>query len=202
MENNLEDIKHIRKMMERSSKFLSISGLSGVVAGIAALVGAYFVKQVIDGNLSIVPTKPSFDVFGIAILVLMTAVSGGLYFSMRKAKKLQTKFWTITTKRILFDFGVPMLIGGIFCLILIAQHTTFIVPASLLVFYGLSLINASRHTFGEVRILGLLEIILGVAAGVRPQYGLIFWSIGFGVLHIIYGIVMYYKYDRATKVEA
>jgi hypothetical protein len=65
-----------------------------------------------------------------------------------------------------------------------------------LVFYGLALIQGSANTFDEIRYLGFSEIILGLISASVPGYGLVFWAIGFGVLHIIYGVIMYNKYDK------
>ena len=57
-------------------------------------------------------------------------------------------------------------------------------------------VNASKYTLNDIRYLGLTEIFLGLVALVFLEYSLLFWAIGFGLVHIIYGIVMYYKYER------
>ncbi|HMI66070.1 MAG TPA: hypothetical protein VK517_08550, partial [Cyclobacteriaceae bacterium] len=70
-----------------------------------------------------------------------------------------------------------------------------IVAPSFLIFYGLALINASPNLYEEIRYLGYSEILLGLLCAVLPNYGLLFWAIGFGLFHILYGAVMYKKYD-------
>lgn len=194
MDTNLEDIRHIRSMMERSSKFLSLSGMSGVSAGTIALLGAIVTYFVLEGKLSITGSL-LYDLILIAALVLICAASAGFYFSARKAHKSKSKFWLPVTWQILQDFSIPMVIGGLICLIFIFKHLSFLILPFMLIFYGISLIYAGARTYRDIKILGACEVILGLIAIAVSQYSLLFWAIGFGVLHIVYGIVMYYKYD-------
>lgn len=198
----------IRNMMERSSKYLSLSGLSGVFAGCCALAGAavaYFI--ILDaGNIkfSNYPIDQNIDatfsinkgLFITALLVLIAAFSGAVFFSYRKAKRNKLQFWNKTTKQLLTHLFIPLVTGGLFSLLLIFQNSIHLVAATTLIFYGLALVNAGKYTFGEIHYLGLSEIVLGLLAGLFFHYGLLFWTIGFGVLHIVYGLAMYRKYER------
>ena len=197
METNLDDIKHIRSMMERSSKFLSISGISGVLAGTFAIIGAVTAHFVLAGRIAFTGNL-LYDLVIIAAFVLVTTVSGGLIFSARKAKKNNSKLWQAVTIQIAKDFCVPLFTGGVLCIILIVKHLSFIVAPVMLIFYGLSLIAAGSRTYNDVKILGACEILLGLAAAIVIGYDLVFWGIGFGVLHIVYGILIYYKYDMKS----
>lgn len=199
METNVEDIKHIRSMMERSSKFLSLSGMSGVFAGIIALMGAALAHFVICGQLDITGVV-LYDLTIIASVVLVCAISVGLYFSIRKANKSKSKFWLPVTWQLLQDLSIPLVVGGLFCFIFIYHNILEMVAPAMLIFYGLALIYAGARTYRDIKMLGVCEIILGLLAGIFVYNGLIFWSLGFGVLHVVYGIVMYIKYDlRSDK---
>jgi hypothetical protein len=197
MEKNIEDLKHIRSMMERSSKFLSLSGISGISAGIFALTGAAIACLILykgytfTGNLL-------FDLLLTATAVFVAASASGLYFSLKKARKEKAKFWMPATRQILIDFFVPLVIGGLFSLILIYQCATHLVASAMLIFYGLALINAGARTYRDIKILGASEIILGITAGifVYEYTGLLFWTIGFGWMNIMYGAIMYFKYEH------
>ncbi len=197
MDANLDDIKHIRSMMERSSKFLSISGLSGVLAGTFAIIGAVAAHFVLEGKL-IITNSPLYDLVLIALLVLVSAISAGLILSAKKAKQSNSKLWQPITLQIAKDFCVPLIVGGVLCIILISKHISFMVAPSMLIFYGLGLIAAGQRTYRDVKMLGACEILLGLAAAIIVGYDLLFWGIGFGILHIVYGIVMYYKYDMKS----
>ena len=206
--NPNEDLQAIREIMERSSKFLSLSGLSGIFAGVCALVGAaiawYFMLD--SGRVSyqeyMVKTDDwSFSGIWVylaldAIMVLGCAVLGAVYFSQRKARKAGQRIWTLSTRRLLIHLMIPLLAGGIFILILVFRNNLELVAPVMLIFYGLSLVNAGKFTLGEIHYLGLTEIVLGILAGVFIHQGLLFWTIGFGVVHLIYGAVMYYRYER------
>jgi len=206
--NPQEDLQTIREIMERSSKFLSLSGLSGIFAGMCALIGAAFAWFVVidsgsvhyDEYLCSVGASPFNQVninLGIdAIIVLAAAILGAFYFSYRKAQKNGQKLWTKSSRRLLGHLLIPLVSGGIFAIILVFRNNMELVASVTLIFYGLSLVNAGKFTFGEVHYLGLTEIVLGILAGIFVCQGLLFWIVGFGVMHIVYGIVMYYRYDR------
>ena len=199
-----KDIASIRTMMERSVKVISLSGLSGVLAGIYALIGAtvaYFI-----GHYPISPfhlriysvSEPQilWKLLAIAITVLVASLATGLWLSARKAKKANIKLWTSTSRQMLINLAIPLVSGGLFILIILyTNHYGIAAPASLL-FYGLALIQASTNTYDEVRYLGFTEIILGLISAALPGYGLIFWALGFGVMHIVYGTVMYFRYEK------
>ena len=203
-----EDLQTIREIMERSSKFLSLSGLSGIFAGVCALIGAsvawFFILD--SGHLGYdesVRIPGDWPTSGVrfylaldAILILGFAVVGAVYFSQRKARNAGQRFWTNTTQRLLINLLIPLVSGGIFTLILVFRNNWELVASVMLIFYGLSLVNAGKFTFGEIHYLGLTEIVLGILAGLFINHGLLFWAIGFGLMHIVYGTVMYYRHER------
>lgn len=205
--NPNEDLQTIREIMERSSKFLSLSGLSGIFAGACALIGVAFAWFfLLDSGqiryVEIMQNSDSLSISGLrssltidAILVLVFAFLGAVFFSRRKARKAGQQFWTNSTRRLLVHLLIPLGSGGLFILILIFQNNLMLVAPAMLIFYGLSLVNAGKFTLGEIHYLGLTEIALGLLAGVLINYGLLFWSIGFGLVHIVYGTVMYYRHE-------
>ena len=206
--NPSDDIQAIRSLMEQSSKFLSLSGLAGVFAGVAAIAGAVAAWFLVldsgrtpysgllspDGGTANSAAWAALAL--IAAIVLVLAVSGAVYLSYRKARKAGRKLWTHPTKNLLAHFLIPLITGGLFILILVIHNRQDLVPAAMLVFYGLSLVNAGKFTFGEIQSLGLTSIVLGLLAGVLPAQGLLLWTAGFGLMHIIYGTVMYRRREK------
>ncbi len=199
----LQDLSTIRSMMERASRFLSLSGLSGVSAGIAALAGAWLAAGAIGGTAVPVPEEllvrslsPRTFLIIDASVVLVLALGLSVLFSRRMARKKGVPIWSSATKFVLVSLAIPLAAGGAFCLILVHNGIFFLIPSAMLVFYGLALFNAGTYTVGEVRYLGILEIILGLLAAVWAEHGLAFWAIGFGVLHILYGTLLYAKYEK------
>lgn len=192
--------------MEESSRFLSLSGLSGVFAGVTAIAGAliayFFILDSggihIEEYLKSLPEKEAFSLRWLlmadAAAVLLISLLFALYFSTKKAKKDEKNFWTPASNRLLINLLIPLVTGSVFIIVLLVQnHVQLIVPC-FLIFYGLALVNAGKFTFSEIFYLGILEIITGLVAAFFPGWGLIFWIFGFGVLHIIYGLAMHRKY--------
>jgi len=199
-----DELTSIRSLMERSSKFISLSGLSGILAGIYALVGAGVAYNMIyNGGLRVYATlnfhtypKTVYNLVAVAMLVLILSLVTGAILTRNKAHRKGQQVWGKTSRSLLFYMATPLLTGGILIFVFLFRGYYGIVSSTLLIFYGLSLVGASNFTFTMVKYLGLSEIILGLIAACLPGYGLLFWAIGFGVLHIIYGGAMYFKYDR------
>lgn len=201
MENEkyLKDIQDIKQMMSQSSQFISLSGLSGILAGIYALIGAVFVNYLIDTNEYEVIILESYtfkSIITTAIVVLVLSLVTAYIMTIQKAKKVGEKVWNPTSRRLLINFCIPLFTGGIFALLLLRHQVYGLIAPITLIFYGLACINASKYTLRDVRYLGLTEIILGLLAVEFSGYGLYFWVLGFGICHIIYGAVMHFKYDR------
>jgi len=203
---SIEDIKAIRKIMEDSSRFLSLSGLSGVFAGATAIAGALVAYFFILDNGSIKYEDylrslslqenlvPGWQLMAVAAIVLVLSVLFALWFSFKKAKKDGKNFLTPISKRLLIHLFIPLVTGGVFIIVLMLQNKIQLIVPVFLIFYGLALVNAGKFTFSEIFYLGILEIVTGLATAFVPGWGLIFWIFGFGVLHIIYGLAMYRKY--------
>lgn len=206
MENEkyLQDISEIRNIMDKSSRFISLSGFSGILAGIYSLIGAWFAYKIIYFDTTtlgeyrnLVITQPMIDkLFLIAFSVLTLSILTAVVLSARKAKKRNESLWNSTAKRLLINFLIPLLSGGFFILLLIEKEILGLVAPLTLLFYGLACINASKYTLGDVRYLGITLILLGLLSTWFLGYGLLFWALGFGVCHIIYGSLMYFKYGE------
>jgi hypothetical protein len=208
IDKQLSDLKQIRQLMERSSKFISLSGLSGISAGVIALIAAFIARwrihDVLDFN-NVVSYRaiPQFDVLyrlmyellALGILTFLLAVVFAYFFTNRKARAEGQSLFDSISIRLLVNLAIPLATGGIFCLYLLQENISLVAPA-MLIFYGLALVNGSKYTVDHIRYLGIAEIILGLIACQFPSNGLLLWAIGFGVFHIIYGAVMYYKLER------
>lgn len=197
-----DEINSIKKIMERSTKFISLSGLSGILAGVYALIGAgtgyeiIYVNDRLQGGYAI-----DIQLFAIALIVLLLSVTTGVVLTVRNAKRKGQSVWNPSSQALLKNGLLPLLTGGAFILILLSNGYYHIVAPACLIFYGLALTAASQYTYGDVKWLGITEIILGLLAMLLPGFDLLFWALGFGVMHILYGSIMYFKYDRENSAE-
>jgi general stress protein CsbA len=199
----LRDIRDIKEMMNRSSQFISLSGLSGVLAGIYALAGAYVASAIIENHNE--QTNHGYVTFEsdtfrwiilTALSVLVLSIGTAFILTWFKAKKEGEKVWNNTSKRMIVNFLIPLVTGGMFALLLLSNGDYMLIGPVMLIFYGLSCVSASKYTFRDVRYLGITVIILGLIATSFSGYALEFWALGFGVCHIIYGGIMHFRYDR------
>lgn len=203
-QDQLATLHEIRNIMDRSSRFISLSGLSGVAAGISALLGAVVVKwylvthdidyrQHLGSNLT---RESIYFMISVAALVFILALCSATYFTARNARKSNHRVWDSKTERMLVNLFIPVAVGGVFCAVLLYHHLPYLVAPVMLIFYGCALLNASKYTLSDIRYLGFLEIVLGLLASFFVGYGLLAWTVGFGLLHIVYGTLVYFKYER------
>lgn len=198
-----EDIQLIRQMMERSSSFLSLSGLSGVAAGVIALITSAITWNLMSkynieyrlGQLQDLPMEFIQNIFLLALTAIVFTFLLGYYFTYSKSKRLNIPIWNRTTREFLTHLLIPLFVGGIFCLLLLYYQLFFLLAPATLLFYGLALTSASKYTQMDVFWLGIFEIIFGFIGFIQPAFSLIVWTVGFGFLHIIYGVLMHYKYQ-------
>jgi len=218
-QKHLEDLQQIRSMMERSTTFISLSGLSGISAGLFGLIGAALAYLKLTGEFSLLHHGSNYGVevmdinffnivrmnlaFGptLDLLIIATGTLGlalifATLFTAKKAKKDGVPLWSPVAKKLLFNMAVPLVVGGLFCLALLKHGLFGLVAPCTLIFYGLALLNGSKYTLPEIKYVGLFNIFLGLLNTIYIGQGLFFWAIGFGVVHIIYGVVMYFKYER------
>ena len=202
IQNSHEDLVHIRSMMERSSRFISLSGLSGVFAGIFALLGAGYAAflfesnemSYFDGLEKVYSDDLIYKLIVVGIVILVLALLSGFLFTFKKSKKNNLPIWTSTTKVMLLHLAIPLVVGGVFCLALIFHGLFVLLAPSTLIFYGLALVNAGKYTYSDIQYLGYFQLFLGSVSLFFLGYGLVFWTLGFGILHIVYGTIMFKKY--------
>jgi hypothetical protein len=202
---SLETLQDIKRMMERSSRFISLSGLSGVSAGIFALAGAYIAHVWLGGYYYHHYSRGGYSgkdfhflilkLLILAAVVMACALAFAFYFTWKKTKGNSLPMWDHTSKKLLINLMIPLITGGFFVLALLYHDEWLFVAPACLVFYGLALVNASKYTLTDIRNIGFFEIILGLVNMFYNEYSLYFWAVGFGVLHIIYGLIMWWKYD-------
>jgi len=208
----LQALTDIRSMMEKSTKFVSLSGISGIAIGLVALLSAtigylatsttpfstrYFHKLLLATD-SIVGMTPMIFVASLALLTIAGALLIGLYFTRKKAKQSNIKLWSRSFKQMLLNIAIPLFVGGIFCIALAQKEMYEMIAPATLIFYGLSLINGGKYTLQDVNSLGVAELILGCIALFVAGYGLEFWAIGFGIFHIFYGAKIYLNQEATA----
>jgi len=202
MESNdyLKDISDIRNMMSRSTQFMSLSGLSGILAGCYALAGAYAanvaLKRLGDGYDEPLGTL-TFILGGIAAIVALLSLVTAVTLSYRRATRKGETIWSPVSRRLIVNFMIPLVTGAAFVIQLVLNRDFNLVAPSVMIFYGLSCVNASKYTLRDVRWLGVTIVAIGLAAISFPTLAIPFLAVGLGVTHILYGLLMYIRYERS-----
>ncbi|SEA22871.1 hypothetical protein [Bizionia paragorgiae] len=194
----LKDISEIKNLMNKSSRFISLSGLSGILAGIYALIGAaiaYYLVDTYSSGTLLLDGWIFRTVMLVLFLVALFSIITGILLTTKKAKKNGEQIWDSSSKRLISNFLIPLVAGGIYILIILTQGKYGQTGGLMLIFYGLALVSASKYSIGDIKYLGFIEITLGLIAALFPGYGFWLWVIGFGIMHIIYGTIMHFKYD-------
>ncbi|MBP0903660.1 hypothetical protein ACFSKN_03655 [Mariniflexile gromovii] len=195
----LKDLSEIKDLMNKSSRFISLSGLSGILAGVYAIIGAtiaYWLVTTSQRGYLILDGKIFRICVFILLMVALFSIVTAIILTTRKAKKNGVKIWDATSKRLVVNFLIPLVVGGLYILIILGQEKYGQTGGLMLIFYGLALVNASKYSIGDIRYLGYIEIVLGLLGALYPGYGFWIWVLGFGVMHIVYGTWMHFKYDR------
>lgn len=209
--DSLQDIHDIRQIMERSSRFISLSGLSGIAAGVCALVASWFAYDWIAEYYTRYDSRKGYygvdfqhlklNLMALAAGVLVIALGLAYYFTWRRARHNKVALWNLTSRKLMWNLLIPLVSGGIFILAMLNENEWRFVAPACLIFYGLALVNGSKYTLSEIRYLGYFEIMLGLISTQFVGYGLYCWAFGFGVLHIIYGTIMWWKYERKNPLS-
>jgi len=206
-DETIETLNEIRSIVDKSPRLISLSGWSGVWAGVVALVGAYIAHGWLQRpgyeqiGSALYASVSHFDSFTanfifLGIAVFAIALGGVLYFTGRRAKKMGVRIWNPASQQMLVQLFYPVFAGSVFCFMFIYYGCGMFVAPTSLVFYGLALISAGKHSDSDIKYLGMLDVTLGCTAMFFPGGGLLFWALGFGVLQILYGVMMRGKYDQ------
>lgn len=210
MDNNdaIKELNDIRSIMERSTRFQSINGWGILAVGIMALAAAWIADGLFNGgtngffttiygNTSLLwAHKTQVAILGSLVLVIVCGLTV-LLSSMQMARRRKTPFrFDAPMRRTLINFTIPMLAGGLLCLALVLQGHYGLTSSIMLIFYGLALVNCHHFTLPMLGWLGYAELALGLADCFVASHALLFWAIGFGLLHIILGICIVMKGRR------
>ncbi|MFN8254762.1 MAG: hypothetical protein U0W24_03680 [Bacteroidales bacterium] len=207
LKKHIDDLSEIRLMMQRASKFISLSGLTGILAGVFAIIGALIAywyiyifypsaKEPFVFKFTTLENDAIFFLIILSSIVFVLSIFFGILLTTRNSRKKNLPLWDISSKKVVVNLAIPLFTGALFILYLIFKGNYFLVIPLSLIFYGLSLINAGHFTYSDIKYLGFIEIILGFFCVLFIDYSLFIWAIGFGFMHIIYGVLMYFKYER------
>lgn len=183
-----ENLRVIRELMERSTKYSTFSGPSGILAGAASIVGC-----VVTHSLATRP--PGSDSFRIPFLitwsmVILFAIGADFLLMKRRAARVGKRIVSRLGKQMVFAAG-PGLGTGVLLTLYLLQHNmlTNVYPFWMLS-YGIAVCAVGQFSQREVKALGVAFLLAGTLTLLMPGWGLPLMALSFGGFHIIYALLI------------
>jgi hypothetical protein len=181
----IDELRFIRKTMERAGAFTAVPGWGGVLMGVTALATAGFAGPPRN--------EPRWLVLWLGDAVLAALIA--LAAMIRKAKALGSPLAAAPGRRFALAY-VPPLAAGVVLTAVFARHGLIAqLPGCWLLLYGAALTTGGALSVPVVPLMGLIFMALGAAAFTAPvEWGHLFMAAGFGGLHIGFGLLIARKY--------
>ena len=180
-ERAMDNLRFIRETMERASAFTAVSGWAQVATGATAIVASVLAARQASalGWLTVWFTE--------ALLSLV--ISG--WAMRRKAHALETPLLSAPGRKVVLSLAPPLFAGALLTVPLYRAHLTEAIPGMWLLLYGTGIVTGGAFSVRIVPVMGLCFMLFGALALVSPASWANYWmAAGFGVLHIIFGIVI------------
>lgn len=173
-----DDLRFIRLAMERSPRFTGVPGWGGVWMGISALVAA-----------AVASRQPTVEGWlGTWLAEACIAIGIGGWAIRRKARRVQLPVLSGAGRRFMLSFLPPAVAGAILTMALYRAGETALVPGAWLLLYGAAVVTGGAFSVKVVPLMGICFMALGVAALAGPGWSDPLLALGFGGLHIAFGL--------------
>lgn len=174
-----DDLHFIRRTMERGPAFTAVPGWGGVVMGVSALAAA--------GIASARSAAEGWLVVWLAEAVVAVAI--GIGAMRRKARHAGLPLLSGTGRKFVLSFLPPAVAGVLLTLALYRAGLLGLVPGTWLLLYGAAVITAGTFSVKAVPVMGLCFMALGgIAFLAPPTWGDPLLAVGFGGLHLGFGV--------------
>ncbi len=175
-----DNLRFIRDTMERAASFTAVPGWGGVLIGITALAAGAFAFG-----------RPARQEFFIWVAEAVLALSIGFLGVGLKSKRLALSPSSRAARRALLSFMPPLLAGAVLTVVLYRIGALGVLPGLWLLLYGAAVVTGGAFSVRIVPVMGLCFMLVGLAALLAPQsFGDLFLVVGFGTLHIVFGVVI------------
>ena len=176
----MDNLRFIRETMERSASFTAVSGWAGVAMGVVAL-GAAAVARLQEAPWA-------WLAVWLAAASLSAAVAvGGMAM---KSRSVGTPLFSGPGRKFASSFAPPIAVGGALTLALFGAGQTALLPGTWLLLYGAAVVTGGAHSVRIVPLMGVMFMATGAVALALPGWGDVFMAVGFGLLHLVFGVII------------
>ena len=181
----MDDLRFIRRTMERGAAFTAVPGWGGIGMGITALVAA-----------TIAATRPTPESWlAVWLAEAGIAVGIGVWAMRRKARRAGLPLLSGAGRKFALSFLPPALAGALLTIGLYRMGALGLVPGTWLLLYGAAIVTGGTFSVKVVPVMGLCFMALGsIALLAAPAWGDPLLAAGFGGLHIGFGLYIARKH--------
>jgi hypothetical protein len=181
----MDNLSFIRQTMERATAFTAVPGWGGVGMGVLALAAAAVAETRI--------TRTEWLVTWLATSALGLTLGGWTMAS--KARRAGTTVFSYSGRRFVLSYVPPLLVGALLTGVLVRAGLWSALPGTWLLLYGTGVVTGGAFSVRVVPLMGLCFMVLGAAALFSPaSWGNILMAAGFGLLHIVFGLIIARRY--------
>jgi hypothetical protein len=186
-EHALDNIRFIRDAMERAGSFTSIPGWGGVGVGITAIVTAVIAQQFLGKSLRLWLATWLAEAVVAAII--------GFGTMTLKARRSEAPFMSGAAKRFFISYFAPLVAGAVITFALVRVEAYAAIPATWLLLYGTAFVSSGAFSIRVIPVMGIAFMLFGVLSAFVPlNASNVILGIGFGGLHIIFGLIIARSY--------
>jgi hypothetical protein len=167
--------------MERSAAFTAVSGWGHVLLGFTAFLSAWLAAH----------QSSSLGWLRVWLAEGLLAVAIGLVSCTWKANRRGLPLFSGPARKVALSLAPPLVAGAFLTFLLFRGGLSSALPATWLLLYGAGIITGGAFSVAILPIMGLCFMLLGGLAVLAPvAWGNWFLALGFGGLHVIFGILI------------
>jgi hypothetical protein len=183
-EHAMDNLKYIRRTLERAGSFTAVPGKGGVAMGAVALLAARFTaRQSTAGGWLAIWTLAA--VFAMAI---------GIAGAALKSRRFHVPLFSGPGRKFIAGFAPALLAGAVLTLVFYRAGISGFLPGVWLLLYGAAVLSGGWASVRVVPVMGACFMFVGTVALLLPGWNDLLLPVGFGGLHLVFGTVIAVKY--------
>lgn len=180
----IDNLRYIRRTIERAGSFTAVPGTGGVVMGSIALAAAWRAGAVTGWRW-----------LAVWMAAAVAAVLVGVASAALKSRRAGLPLLSGPGRKFVAGFAPAMLAGALLTAVLFRSGEAALLPGVWLLLYGTGVVSGGSASVRAVPLMGACFMAAGAASLLWP--GLNANTIlagGFGGLHIVFGFLIAVKY--------
>jgi hypothetical protein len=181
----IDDLSFIRRTMERATAFTAVPGWGGVAMGCTGLAGAAVAAR----------TDTALAWVACWLTAAVAALLIGTWAMAVKARRAGTPVFSWSGRQFVLSFLPPLAVGALLTVVLAGNDLIQVLPGTWLLLYGSGVVTGGAFSVRVVPVMGMCFMLLGAVALFGPaSWGNLLMGLGFGGLHLVFGLLIARRY--------